>query len=239
MDRGALAVSYQDPILITGCARSGTSITAGIIFFCGAWKGDTTGATKHNKKGQFENKWIRDRLVKPALREAGYDHLGQKPLPDPDQMPIDLMWKAKILNRIRAEGYRGGPWMYKGAKMCLFWPQWHFAFPKAKWIIVRREEQDIVNSCLKTGFMRAYKNEKGWLGWIATHLQRFKEMHDAGLDIVEVWPSKIIDGHFGEVKTAINHLGLEWERNIIHDFIEPRLWHKAKQKPEVSDGEYE
>ena len=71
-----------EPILITGAARSGTSLTAGIISICGAFGGNTTGSTPYNRNGQFENSHIRNRIVKPYLVRMGVDKLGQYPLPD-------------------------------------------------------------------------------------------------------------------------------------------------------------
>ena len=41
----------KNPIIITGCARSGTSLTAGVINICGAGGGEMSGATIYNKKG--------------------------------------------------------------------------------------------------------------------------------------------------------------------------------------------
>ncbi len=43
------------PIIVTGCARSGTSLTAGVLHLCGAWIGKCTGPTAYKKRGQFEN----------------------------------------------------------------------------------------------------------------------------------------------------------------------------------------
>lgn len=218
------------PILITGCARSGTSLTAGIVNHCGAWGGKMTGNMPHNKKGQYENSYIRNNMVKPHLELMGCDKLGQKPLPDINNIYIDFEWKADILKVIKAQGYSGGPWFYKGAKMCLTWPLWHDAFPNAKWVIVRRDDKDIALSCMKTRFMRAYRDVKGWQIWIDEHKKRFEEMEKAGLDVVEVWPSKVIEGKYGEMKNAIHHIGLSWERDIIHDFIEPRLWNTKRKR---------
>ena len=218
--------NYEDrPILITGCARSGTSIVGGIVNYCGAFGGAMTGKTPHNRRGQFENNFIRNQIVKPHLRKYGYDPLGQKPLPDIEKLPIDMNWKTRVINVMKDQGYKSGPWFYKGAKMCLFWPQWHFAFPTARWIFVRRENRDIINSCLKTGFMSKYKKAEGWQKWIDVHMERLEEMKDAGMDVVEVWPSKIISGNYGEIKNAIHHVGLRWNRDVVHDFIDPRLWH--------------
>lgn len=225
----------DEPILITGCARSGTSIIAGIIHYCGAWGGVMTGATRYNKKGQFENRALRDTVTKAALREAELDPLGQKPLADPATWKIDPTWRARVHDVIKREGYKKGPWFYKGAKMCQFWTQWHNAFPTAKWLFVRRDDVDIINSCLKTGFMRAYNTEAGWQKWVDVHLTRLEEMKLAGLDVIEVWPTKVVNGQFGEIKNAVAHVGLNWNRDVVHDFIAPRLW--STKKKGVPNGE--
>jgi len=141
-----------EPILITGCARSGTSLVAGMINKCGAFGGNMSGPNKNNAKGMFENAHIRNLLMKPYLREIGVDPLCQYPLPDINKLTIPSNWKQEVEKVMTDEGYWHGPWMYKGAKMCLTWKMWHHAFPHAKWIIVRRRTGDIVNSCLRTGF---------------------------------------------------------------------------------------
>lgn len=220
-----------DPILITGCARSGTSMTAGVISLCGAWGGEMTGATPYNKKGQFENNTIRNGMIKPFLRSMDVDPLGQKPLPNIDlvklistQAVID--WRMKVRHVMLMQGYQGGAWFYKGAKMCLIWPLWKRAFPNAKWVIVRRNTIDIVNSCMKTGFMRAYHRPAGWAKWVRQHKLRFLEMRDAGLDVFEIWPSKMIKGDFREAEKMIRGLDLDWNENVVKSFISPALWHE-------------
>ena len=130
--------------------------------------------------------------------------------------------------------------MYKGAKMCQHWPIWNYAFPNAKWIIVRRKTSDIINSCIRTGFMRAFSikgNQKavgvenewdGWLWWVHQHEQRFIEMMQAGLNCKVIWPERMVDGDYSQIKEMLEWLGLEWGSEIM-DFIEPKLW-KARQK---------
>ena len=70
------------PVIIVGCARSGTSLVAGVINICGAWKGDTVGPSKHNAKGMFENHALRENIIKPLLFSIGADRKGQFPLPE-------------------------------------------------------------------------------------------------------------------------------------------------------------
>lgn len=228
-----------DPILITGAARSGTSLTAGIIDYCGAYGGAVSGPTRYNRKGQFENDIIRQTIVKPLLRdELGVDPMGQHPLPS-----IEMVWnylqfagdhgawlRAKIETIFSNQGYEKGLWYYKGAKMCLLWPIWHTAFPSAKWIIVRRADAEIVNSCCRTGFMRAFRRRPNeaecWQGWVDHHKARFAEMLSE-TNAREVWPRKFVDGDLSEIKGVVSWLGLEWDEKRVLEFIEQALYRGA------------
>lgn len=218
----------DNPILITGAARSGTSLVSASINLCGAFGGDMSGPTRYNKKGMFENSVIRDRIIKPYLRLMSVDPKGQYPLPDNDNLLERPLWKETIENVFISQGYKEGPWMYKGAKMCLFWKLWHNAFPNAKWVIVKRNKRDIVNSCLKTGFMNAFHDRKGWEWWVDQHLKRFKEMESAGLDITYITPEKMVEGDYTELYTLIKKLGLTWNSKVL-EFIDTKLWHTRRK----------
>ena len=230
----------NDPILITGCARSGTSMVAGSVNLCGAFGGIMSGPNKNNAKGMFENARIRNAIVKPYLRSRRLDPLGQYPLPDVKNLSIPTNLRARIEQVMIDEGYTSGPWFYKGAKLCLLWPIWHYAFPDAQWIIVRRKTPDIINSCLKTHFMRAFNREgsrkavgakdaaEGWLWWIHQHEQRFNEMINAGLNVKVVWPERMVTGDYTQMMQTVEWLGLEWNPAVT-SFIEPKLW-KARKK---------
>lgn len=232
----------RPPILITGCARSGTSLVAGVINICGAFGGDMSGPNRNNQKGMFENAKIRNTIVKPYFRKIGVDPLGQYPLPNINNLLIPMDWQKRVEAVIKEQGYKNGPWMYKGAKMCLHWTVWHYAFPDAKWIIVRRKPTQIVNSCLKTGFMKAFKNgtyrkevgakneAEGWLWWVHEHHKRFIEMVDEELDVRWVWPERMVDRDYSKMKQTIEWLGLEWKEEEVVNFIDPKLWKARKVK---------
>jgi|APSaa5957512535_1039671.scaffolds.fasta_scaffold05366_11 hypothetical protein len=218
-------------IFITGAARSGTSLTAGVIKLSGAWMGSTSGPTIYNKKGMFENGDIRERCIKPLFNKLGVDPLAQNPLPNVNLFKeIDpIQWRDRILDILKDQGLEENQtWAYKGAKMCLMWPLFHAAFPKAKWIIVRRRKEEIINSCLRTGFMRGFNTREGWSGWVDEHITRFNEMLNADLDLREVWPQEMIDGGFKEIKSVIEWLGLDWDQEKTIDFVEPKYWNEGK-----------
>lgn len=232
------------PILITGCARSGTSMVAGIINLRGAFGGKMTGPTSTNAKGMFENARIRNEIVKPYFTSIGVDKMGQYPLPNIEEMVIPTGWQGRVEGIMQEEGYEDGPWMYKGAKMCLHWPVWNYAFPDAKWIIVRRKSSDIINSCLRTGFMSAFTRQgnqravgalsawDGWMWWVHQHEDRFREMMNAGLNCKVIWPERMVEGNYQQINEMLEWLGLEWDSKIT-DFIEPKLW-KARQKQKLN-----
>lgn len=216
-----------DPILITGCARSGTSLTAGIVEACGAFGGKMSGATNSNEKGMFENEKIK-KLVKSYLRSAGADPMGQYPLPTFEQLVAHPFPKlnSSVISIMEKEGYKKGPWFYKCAKACLMWYLWDKAFPKAKWIIVRRNSDEIINSCLEAHFMKAYEDQAGWQTWIDAHQKLFWEICDSLQDsVMEVWPAKAIDGDLSEMQDMIKFLGLKWNDKKVQEFIDPELWH--------------
>jgi hypothetical protein len=227
---------FDDIILVTGAARSGTSMIAGAIHLCGAFGGKMSGPTRHNRKGMFENAHIRQRIVKPYLEKIGADKLGQYPLPDVNRLPIPVNWRDRIERVFLDQGYDGTKKpFYKGAKACLFWPVWYYAFPRAKWIVVRRRTGDIVTSCMQTGFMRAFTTEKNqrrvgakserdaWIWWVRQHEKRFVEMIQTGLNVKQIWPDHIVDGDYSGLYETIEWLGLRWNEEVLN-FVDPKLW---------------
>jgi len=232
----------RDPILITGCARSGTSMVAGAVHLCGAFGGIMRKPNRFNEKGMFENDAVVNALIKPYLRSHNLDPLGQFPLPILNRLRIPNDWKERIEKIMLNEGYKEGPWMYKGAKMCLIWPVLHYTFPNAKWIIVRRRTADIVHSCVHTKFMRAFRNEdiqrkvyvknerEGWLWWVHQHEKRFVEMITEGLNCKVIWPHRMVRGDYQQMMETIEWLGLSWKTEVLN-FVDPKLWHaRAKSK---------
>ncbi len=207
-------------------------MTAGIIRLAGAFGGDTSGPNSYNPKGMFENAVIRNNVVKPYLVSIKMDPFAQKPLPKPEDV-VDprVPWRKQVLNVLLKQGYaEKEPWFYKGAKMCHMYRLWHEAFPRARWIIVRRPSEDIINSCLATPFMRAYKDKAGWQEWIDIHLSAFERMERDGLDTTEVWSSDLINGDYGPLERFIKRCGLDWNEALVQEFISPDLWH-GKVRP--------
>lgn len=195
---------------VTGCARSGTSLTTGILRACGARLGPVNPLNENTK--------VRDRIIKPYLESLGCDPLGQHPLAEPNNLKPYPEFREHVLNAL------SGADTYKCAKAGPIWPLFDEHFPDATWVIVRRRQEDIVASCKRTHFMKKSPN---WNEWVNYHLQRFDEMKLAMKDrVFEVWPHEGIKNP-DYFRPLIEWCGLEWRPDAVRDVINPNQWHAA------------
>lgn len=222
------------PIIITGVPRSGSSMIAGVFKICGAFTGAMDGEDR-----SFENIHIRDEVVVPYLKSLSADPGCQYPLPDIKHMPIPVDWGRRIDGCLAKDGYSNGPWMYKSSSSSLIWPVWNYAYPDAKWVIVRRRTGDIIRSCMKTDFMKAFRlrqNQRavgvndaveGWKWWVHQFESRFVEMITEGLNCKVVWPERMVVGDYQQMFETIDWLGLKWKSEVLA-WVDPKLW-KARR----------
>ena len=222
-------IKMPSPVLITGIPRSGSSMIAATINLCGAFGGIMS------KRGMYSNDTIRESLLKPYLDMVCADPEGQYPLPKSEAVTVPAYWRDRVEQVMRDEGYKKGAWMYKDARLCLTWQVWNISFPDAKWIIVRRRTGDIIQSCLKTGYMRAFKdvdnikavgaeNEtKAWLWWVEQYEKKFIEMINEGVNYKIIWPERMVDGDYQQLYELCDWLGLKWETKAL-EFISKLLW---------------
>jgi hypothetical protein len=219
-----------EPIFIVGAARSGTSMVAGAVNLCGAFGGDLRGPQRINPKGMFENVRMISEVVKPLLRELGADPMGQSPLPDIRQVrrqapPKGLRVAQQTFQIFRAEGWRDGPFWYKCPKLCHIWPIFDAAFPKARWLIVRRPDRQIIDSVAKVRFMHRHRSRAGWQGWLDAHKARFTEMlGELGDRVREIHYDRIMGGT-EDLKPYLDWLDLPVDLPALNRFIDPTLWH--------------
>lgn len=218
-------MSFEDNgILITGPARSGLSETAALIDGAGAFGGDVQRYISRYH-ATYLNSSILYQIARPLMLELGVDKKGQEPLPDIEichgrASELGHGIAEKIETILTDQRYRDGPWYCHGAKICLVWPIWHAAFPKAKIIFVSRELDAHLKALRKTSYMQRCDTATGvlrkrtdefWLKWIAEHDHRRNEMRECEtLDMKVVWPDKAIAGDYSELQEMIKWLGLKW-----------------------------
>jgi len=179
---------------------------------------------------------ILNRLVYPYFEGIGADSRGQFPLPNSEKLLVPTGWRKIVQDVFASLGYDGKtPWMYKDSRISLIWPVWHVAFPHAKWVIVRRRTGDIVESCLKTNFMSAFKDPEnckavgveterdGWIWWVHEYEKRFVDMISTGLNVKIIWPERMVYGDFQQLYELMDWLGLSWNTDVL-GYIDPKLW---------------
>lgn len=203
-------------ILITGAARSGTSLTTGMLQRLGAYLGRPQDINDLN-----ENVAIRQNILKPYLRSIGADPLGQSVIAPPEAVKLRPGLREDV-EAVFADGPQ--PWAYKDAKITLCWQAWAEAFPDAIWVIVRRDAEKIVDSCIRTKFMRHYGDDRdGWMGWVRAHEERFEAMKAAGLDFIEVW-QRDVAADIKAFRPVAEHCGLPFDAAKAGAGFNPTLW---------------
>ena len=215
------------PVLVTGIPRSGTSLVAGCLHACGAWTGQTQLGNKSNPDGFFENVVIREQILKPLLLQSGADPLGVRKLPSLSELPNQPLLGGQVLQLLFMQGYDGGArWLCKEPKLTLLWPVWRLAFPWARWVIVRRRSDDIVESCLRTDFMRQHSQDpEFWEDWVRAYEQRLDILKVSGVQWREVEAAQLVSEGAASLRSLVDDLGLEWNGAKVSELIKPRHWH--------------
>lgn len=202
-------MQIEPPLLITGCPRSGTSLTAHAFRACGMWTGGTT--------TQCENSRIRQEVLKPMLHDGGMDRLALRTFADvegdPDQLRQDV---EAILNR---QAYTGGPWLYKDAKLVFCWRTWAEAFPDATWVTVWRPPQQILESFGRWGMGDKIRFDGEEV--IQEHHDRARAITDA----LPVFPDHLLEGDASSYQAAARAHGIEWSRYQVSRVVDPDRYH--------------
>ena len=220
---------WDTPIFVVGVPRSGTSLTSGIMQLSGAWLGNTLQPSSENPKGFFEHCHLRQ-LNKTILSHLGFDPLGVRTLPPLNDLPKATGLREEVFKIITAENYDGTqPWLFKSVKMTLLWPMWLEAFPSAKWLIIRRDREDIVSSCMNTSFMKQHGFPASYRhDWVNAYLERIEALKCQAQWWREIWPSHLIGHKLTLLENTVKELNLDWNEQVVKDFIQPDYWHGKK-----------
>jgi hypothetical protein len=170
----------------------------------------------------YENVSIRENILKPYLIGVGADPLGQDKLPDTNNLPSVKGLRDRIFQEFELGE---APFAYKDAKLTLVWPIFHHAFPEAKWVLVRRDKDKIVDSCVRALFMRKRNTRKGWERWVEEHEERFERMREE-LDLIEVWTDSVVSNP-QEFARVTDFCKLKFRPDATNAAIKPPVWHRS------------
>lgn len=211
------------PILVTGFPRSGTSMLTGVLGLSGAWLGETAPPDLYNRKGTFENREVRETVLKPYLQIIGADPLGLDVLPPVAHPPMvsPSLIRERVAEIVERQGYGGGPWAYKDAKLALCWRLWAEAFPDARWIVVERPRAEVIDSALRADPMAKR------FGYQSVAVERWHDDYAAHVASVPD-PIRVRTDHAvkkpGRLQQVVEGLGLTWREKAVETFVDRSLW---------------
>lgn len=212
-------MNLKDPILVTGCARSGTSLVSAIINEAGAKGGImNVGGNRYNPTGYYENHEIINGIGKKLLKAEGFDPMGQTKLPGVDFPAHDL--RQQVFSIADSQGISAADtWFFKDAKLLLLFRSYIHSFPDSKIVLVRRQKEDIVKSCMRTPFMYGRKTQKEWLDWVKHHIALIDSLKSSHSQVKEVWYEDLIVGNLEPVRELISWLGLEYHQDYVNSIV--------------------
>jgi hypothetical protein len=197
-------------------------MTMQILELSGLFLGDVIGGTTANPQGQKENRHIINNIQKAHFKKFNFDPMGQKPLPPARWYEPDPKRRERVLELMKAQGLKEGVlWGFKDSKATLDWRCWNKAFPNAVWIVTERKDEDVIKSCLRTSFMKKYKDAKGWQYWINEHKIRFNDMFKNIERIYKLNTDDVVNFKFDKLEQIIKEIGLTWNYEKTRAQIKP------------------
>jgi len=211
-----------DPIIVTGLPRSRTSMTMQMLELSDLFVGNVLGPTTANPQRQMEEREIIDKIQKVHFKKFKFDPMGQKPLPPIKWYEPDPKRKQRTLDIMVSNGLKENTiWGFKDSKASLDWRCWEKAFPNVIWIVTERKDEDVIQSCLRTSFMKRYSDEKGWQFWIDEHKKRFTDMFENCKNIYKLNTDDVVHFKFDDLENIIKKIGLNWDYEKIKKQVKP------------------
>lgn len=201
-------------ILVTGVERSGSTLISRVLQMCDANAGQTNKMRENVSLKALSTRTIK-RLNVGCFMPSYYSLNNVK---DWDEK-VEKALKDQIIPEFM-------PFMYKDSQIAQLWKLWNKAYPFAKWIIVRRRTGDILNSLHETAYMLRFKSahnikrigasdeKDAWLWWVHQYEDRFRDILEAELNYRIVWPERMRDGNFEQIKEVVDWCDLQWNDEV-------------------------
>ena len=154
--------------------------------------------------------------------------MGQNPLPPIKWHEKDPDRKNRTLAIMKKHGLEEDTiWGFKDSKPSLDWRCWNDAFPNALWIVTERNDNDVIDSCLRTSFMKRYNDREGWQYFINEHKKRFEDMFFYLSRIYKLNTDDIVNFKFNDLERIVKDAGLNWDYEKIKKQVQP-IHHERK-----------
>jgi len=209
----------QDPILIAGAPRSGTTMLAGLLHHHGVWVGRARTTRYPDTNVQFgsENQDIKN-VMKNIAHHIHYDNW-DTPLPDYNCTACD--YTQKRIERYVPDDVR---WLVKTSWVLIFCDLWMEMYPDALWVFPTRAPQKILESMNRHPGMRR-RPDKQKKRFINALQQRQSDISSRVRDYINLDVDAFIQQENNEVERLFDFLGMELDSGIVDNWIEPDRYH--------------
>ena len=210
----------DDPILIAGSPRSGTTMIAGLLKLHGVWVGESrvTRDPKSNSLIGTENVPIK-RTIGQEFNRIGYKN---RAIPFPLAEELKTLNYEKIWNVIVSVVPEERQWLFKSAGLLILYEYFNAKFPKARWVFPRRNPQDIVASIKRHTYMKFSSNTLEFVEEVRKRQVEVCEYVDHSTFI----PTKeVANLNMELIQEYFDFCHVKMDERIVRDFIKPEMMH--------------
>ena len=210
----------QNPILIAGSPRSGTTMLAGLIHFHDVWTGRTrTSRYPKTNPGRLgtENQDIKA-LIKQFAWLGRYRNWNV-PLPEQPKN-FDGFFKAKV-ELFVPENTR---WLVKTSWVLIYYVLWMQSYPEARWVLPYRDIDSIIDSMNRHPAMRKHPHEEK-VNYVTALQERQNEIRPMLKYQHTVDAKKISQKDEDEIAKLFRFLEIPMQQEIIDKWLNPN-WMK-------------
>ncbi|HMG09394.1 MAG TPA: sulfotransferase [Mucilaginibacter sp.] len=181
----------QKTLIITGMHRSGTSLITDWLSRCGLQIGErlVTGGIG-NVDGHFEDV----EFLKLHEEILSNNNLQTSGLVDETNMELSLYQLEKLKSIIKVKQQLYDQWGWKDPRTCLFLNTYAQLIPGAKYLVIARDYNSVVNSLLKRGFVEVDKKymARGYISRLVwKYIRRPRRQREFYIDnaetLLKVW----------------------------------------------------
>ena len=218
-----------EPIFIASAPRSGSSLLSYILHNEGIQVGETKPADKYNPNGYFENLKIRELVIK-HLKKQDVRNQGKKFQPvNLTFSSIDIaLFRHNVVSALLKDSIDlDKPWLFKDPKIVLTWLLFAKSFPNAKWILLYRNEDAIIDSYKRTEFMNAYESTEDWQKYLTCFVANMESIKSFCTNTHTFAIESLIDNDTDKINNLYSFLGLRNTGKYV-SCIDKRYFGKAK-----------
>lgn len=213
----------QEPILIAGPPRSGTTMIAGLFSLHGVWigRGRTTMYPGTNPDFVSENQDIKA-VMKELANKVGYKNW-DTPLPDLDLKEEEVKYMKELIEGYVPDNRR---WLVKTAWTLIFSDFWRKAYPDALWVFPDRDVDLVIGSMNRHPGMakRSDKIKKSFVRHLFIRQVKLMDLMSGVGRYMTANAKKISERNTVEINELLDLIGIDTPKwGEINDWIQPSI----------------